>query len=53
VQVGAFAYLENARQRLAEAQAIGFNDAYIYQKLIQGEAGAAGFGDAYIYEKQF
>jgi hypothetical protein len=34
VQVGAFAYLENARQRLAEAQAAGFNDAYIYQKMI-------------------
>jgi N-acetylmuramoyl-L-alanine amidase len=32
VQVGAFAYLENARQRLAEAQAAGFKDAYIYQK---------------------
>jgi len=32
VQVGAFAYLENARQRLAEAQAAGFSDAYIYQK---------------------
>jgi N-acetylmuramoyl-L-alanine amidase len=32
VQVGAFAHLENARQRLAEAQAAGFNDAYIYQK---------------------
>ena len=34
VQVGAFAYLENARQRLAETQAAGFNDAYIYQKMI-------------------
>ena len=34
VQVGAFAYVENARQRLAEAQQAGFNDAYIYQKMI-------------------
>ncbi len=34
VQVGAFAYLENARQRLIEAQKAGFNDAYIYQKQI-------------------
>lgn len=34
VQVGAFAYLVNARQRLAEAQQAGFNDAYIYQKMI-------------------
>jgi len=32
VQVGAFAHLQNARQRLAEAQAAGFGDAYIYQK---------------------
>ena len=32
VQVGAFAYLENARQRLTEAQQAGFSDAYIYQK---------------------
>ena len=32
VQVGAFAHLENARQRLTEAQAAGFGDAYIYQK---------------------
>lgn len=32
VQVGAFAYLENARQRLAEAQQAGFSDAYIYRK---------------------
>lgn len=32
VQVGAFAYLENARQRLTEAQQAGFNDACIYQK---------------------
>ena len=32
VQVGAFTHLENARQRLAEAQAAGFSDAYIYQK---------------------
>ena len=34
VQVGAFAYIENARQRLAEAKAAGFNDAYIYQKQV-------------------
>ncbi len=34
VQVGAFAYIENARQRLSEAQAAGFNDAYIYQKQV-------------------
>ena len=32
VQVGAFSYIENARQRLAEAQGAGFSDAYIYQK---------------------
>lgn len=32
VQVGAFVHLENARQRLAEAQTAGFSDAYIYQK---------------------
>ena len=32
VHVGAFTYLENARQRLAEAQQAGFSDAYIYQK---------------------
>jgi N-acetylmuramoyl-L-alanine amidase len=32
VQVGAFVFLENARQRLAEAQRAGFSDAYIYQK---------------------
>ncbi len=32
VQVGAFAYIENARQRLTEAQEAGFEDAYIYQK---------------------
>ncbi len=32
VQVGAFAYLENARQRLAEAREAGFKDAYIYHK---------------------
>ena len=32
VQVGAYAYLENARQRLSEAQQAGFSDAYIYQK---------------------
>jgi N-acetylmuramoyl-L-alanine amidase len=32
VQVGAFAYIENARQRLAEAQRAGFGDAYIYRK---------------------
>ena len=34
VQVGAFAYIENARQRLSEARAAGFNDAYIYQKQV-------------------
>jgi len=32
VQVGAFIYLENARQKLADVQQAGFNDAYIYQK---------------------
>jgi len=32
VQVGAFAYIENARQRLTEAQEAGFKDAFIYQK---------------------
>ena len=32
VQVGAFAYIENARQRLAEAREAGFSDAYIYHK---------------------
>ncbi len=32
VQVGAFAYIENARQRLSEARAAGFSDAYIYHK---------------------
>ncbi len=32
VQVGAFVYLENARQRLSEARQAGFSDAYIYQK---------------------
>jgi N-acetylmuramoyl-L-alanine amidase len=32
VQVGAFSHLENARQRLAEAQVAGFRDAFIYQK---------------------
>ncbi len=32
VQVGAFVYIDNARQRLAEAQSAGFKDAYIYQK---------------------
>ena len=32
VQVGAFAYIENARQRLSEAQEAGFKDAFIYQK---------------------
>ena len=32
VQVGAFAYLENARFRLDEARAAGFDDAYIYEK---------------------
>ncbi len=34
VQVGAFSYIENARQRLGEAKSAGFNDAYIYQKII-------------------
>lgn len=34
VQVGAFAFVENARQRLAEARQAGFSDAYIYQKFI-------------------
>jgi len=34
VQVGAFSYIENARQRLAEAREAGFDDAYIYQKLV-------------------
>ena len=34
VQVGAFTYLENARFRLDEARAAGFDDAYIYQKTI-------------------
>ncbi len=32
VQVGAFLHLENARQRLTEAQRAGFSDAYIYRK---------------------
>jgi N-acetylmuramoyl-L-alanine amidase len=32
VQVGTFACIENARQRLAEAREAGFTDAYIYQK---------------------
>ena len=32
VQVGAFVYIDNARQRLAEAHSAGFKDAYIYQK---------------------
>ena len=32
VQVGAFAYIENARQRLKEAREAGFSDAYIYHK---------------------
>ncbi len=32
VQVGAFALIENARQRLSEAQQAGFQDAYIYHK---------------------
>jgi len=32
VQVGAFAYIENARQRLQEAREAGFSDAYIYHK---------------------
>ncbi len=34
VQVGAFAILDNARQRLAEAQQAGFDDAYIYRKTV-------------------
>lgn len=34
VQVGAFKYLENARFRLQEARAAGFDDAYIYEKQI-------------------
>ncbi len=34
VQVGAFKYLDNARYRLAEAQAAGFDDAYIYEKQV-------------------
>lgn len=33
VQVGAFSFIENARQRLAEVQKAGFNDAFITQKL--------------------
>ena len=32
VQVGAFVYINNARQRLAEAQSAGFKDAYISLK---------------------
>lgn len=32
VQVGAFSYLDNARFRLEEARAAGFDDAYIYEK---------------------
>jgi len=32
VQVGAFSYIENARQRLSEAREAGFSDAYIYHK---------------------
>ena len=32
VQVGAFVYIDNARQRLTEAQNAGFKDAYISQK---------------------
>ncbi len=32
VQVGAFAYIENARMRLDEARMAGFEDAFIYQK---------------------
>ena len=32
VQVGAFAYIDNARRRLEEARAAGFDDAYIYEK---------------------
>ena len=34
ITVDAFAYLENARFRLDEARAAGFDDAYIYQKTI-------------------
>jgi N-acetylmuramoyl-L-alanine amidase len=33
VQVGAFSFIENARQRLAEVQKAGFSDAFITQKL--------------------
>jgi N-acetylmuramoyl-L-alanine amidase len=33
LQVGAFSFIENARQRLAEVQKTGFNDAFITQKL--------------------
>jgi N-acetylmuramoyl-L-alanine amidase len=33
VQAGAFSFIENARQRLAEVQQAGFNDAFITQKL--------------------
>jgi len=33
VQVGAFSFIENARQLLAEVQKAGFNDAFITQKL--------------------
>ena len=33
VQVGVFSFIENARQRLAEAQKAGFNDTFITQKL--------------------
>ncbi len=34
VQVGAFNYLDNARFRLEEARAAGFEDAYIYEKSV-------------------
>ena len=34
VQVGAFRYIENARQRLSEAKDAGFSDAFIYQKKV-------------------
>ncbi len=35
VQVGAFSFIENARQRLSEAREAGFNDAYIYHKQLK------------------
>jgi hypothetical protein len=34
VQVGAFHYIENARQRLIEAQKAEFSDAFIYRKMV-------------------